>query len=223
VTAPVNGARARFERICNDLRERICMLDHPPGARLSEEELAEAYCVSRTPMRRVLAQLEAEGLVAPRRGVGTIVTDARVDDLEDIYRLRMELAVLIGRLSPLPRSAADLARIRDLIARCDAMAAIPGADARGFARLNRDFHLELAGMIGNAPLREINNSLYVRTFRIWLQCVPVSLLAEEAALFRREMSDILAAMEIGDLEAVGHIRRSHISMSYFRIRRYARQ
>jgi len=223
VTTPVNGARARFERICNDLRERICMLDHPPGARLSEEELAEAYCVSRTPMRRVLAQLEAEGLVAPRRGVGTIVTDARVDDLEDIYRLRMELAVLIGRLSPLRRDAADLARIRDLIARCDAMAATPDADARGFARLNRDFHLELAGMIGNAPLREINNSLYVRTFRIWLQCVPASLLAEEAALFRREMSDILAAMEIGDLEAVGHIRRSHISMSYFRIRRYARQ
>ena len=33
------------------------------------------------------------------------------------------------------------------------------------------------------------------------------------------MEDILAAMEIGDLEAVGHIRRSHISMSFKRMMR----
>jgi DNA-binding GntR family transcriptional regulator len=39
-------------------------------------------------------------------------------------------------------------------------------------------------------------------------------------VFRREMADILAAMEIGDLEAVGHIRRSHISMSFNRMRLY---
>jgi len=52
--------------------------------------------------------------------------------------------------------------------------------------------------------------------------VPVKL-AEEFAIFRREMEDILAAAETGDLEAVGHIRRAHISMSFMRMMRYARQ
>jgi len=34
----------------------------------------------------------------------------------------------------------------------------------------------------------------------------------------REGGDILGAVEIGDLEAAGHIRRSHISMSFTRRR-----
>ncbi len=45
-------------------------------------------------------------------------------------------------------------------------------------------------------------------------------LRDEVAVLRREMADILAAMEIGDPEAVEHIRRSHISMSFNRMCRY---
>ena len=50
--------------------------------------------------------------------------------------------------------------------------------------------------------------------------MPQLKLAEEFAIFRREMEDILAAAETGDLEAVGHIRRAHISMSFTRMMRY---
>jgi hypothetical protein len=34
------------------------------------------------------------------------------------------------------------------------------------------------------------------------------------------MADILAALEIVDLAAIGHIRRSHISMRFNRMRLY---
>ena len=44
-------------------------------------------------------------------------------------------------------------------------------------------------------------------------------LGDEIVVFRRELADILAAMEIGDLESVGHIRRSHISMSVKRLQK----
>jgi hypothetical protein len=37
------------------------------------------------------------------------------------------------------------------------------------------------------------------------------------------MEDILSAMEIGDMESVGYIRRSHIAMSFKRMMRYARR
>jgi DNA-binding GntR family transcriptional regulator len=49
--------------------------------------------------------------------------------------------------------------------------------------------------------------------------VPSLNLGDEIVVFRREIADILAAMEIGDLEAVGHIRRSHISMSVKRMQK----
>jgi DNA-binding GntR family transcriptional regulator len=214
-------SRERFERLYTTLRDRICLFEYPPGGRLSEEELAGEFSISRTPVRRVLGRLEAEGLIEARHGVGHFVTPVRLDELAQIYRLRMELAVLIGRLSPVPRDEADLDRIRALIERCDELSKKPKYKA--LARLNMDFFSEIAAMTGNVPLREISERLYFQTSRIWLQMMPRLNLVEEFAAFRREMEDVLAAAENGDLEAVGHIRRAHISMSFARMKRYAEE
>ena len=54
-------SRERFERLYATIRERICLLEYAPLQRLSEEELAAEFKVSRTPIRRVLTRLEAEG------------------------------------------------------------------------------------------------------------------------------------------------------------------
>jgi DNA-binding GntR family transcriptional regulator len=216
-------AQARFERIYHALRDRISLLQYPPGSRLSEEEIAQEFEVSRTPVRRVLARLESEGLVDARHGVGTIVTSVDVGQLEQVFQLRMELAVLIGRLSPKPRSEADLARIEALLRRCEELAGMATLDADAFALLNADFFYELSAMTGNAPLKAISERLYFQTFRIWLQSVPRLNLTDELVIFQREIADILEAMRIGDLEAVGHIRRSHISMSFMRIKSYAQE
>ena len=78
-------SRERFERIYRTLRDRICLLEYPPGARLSEEELAEEFAISRTPVRRVLGRLESEGLIEARHGVGTIVTDVELEELAQVY------------------------------------------------------------------------------------------------------------------------------------------
>lgn len=222
-TARRSLAQERYDRIYHALRDRICLLHYAPGSRLSEEELALEFGVSRTPVRRVLARLESEGLVKSRHGVGTMVTEASIEELEQVYQLRMELAELIGKLSPKPRCEEELVRIEALLIRCDAAAASPAPDPRVFARLNMEFFYELSAMTGNRPFKEISEQLYFRTFRIWLQSVPSLNLSNEIAVFRREMADILAAMRLGDLEAVGHIRRSHISMSFLRIKRYAMQ
>jgi DNA-binding GntR family transcriptional regulator len=210
-------ARERFERVYNVIRNRICLLEYEPGARLGEEELAREFGVSRTPIRRVLSRLESEGLLESRHGVGTFVTTVDFDSLMQVYELRMELAVLIGRLDPIPRSEDDLNRVRAILKKCDDM--VPAPDSRAIALINVEFFHELAAMIGNQPLKEISERLYYLTHRIWLTSVPSLNLADEIIVFRRELADILAAMEIGDLESVGHIRRSHISMSVKRLQK----
>jgi DNA-binding GntR family transcriptional regulator len=215
---PLSMSRERFERIYKTIRDRVCLLEYQPGERLGEEDLAREFDVSRTPIRRVLSRLEGEGLLESRHGVGTFVTDVDIDALSQVFQLRMELAVLIGRLDPIPRSEADLARVREILARCDALTKAP--DAKVYARINMDFFQELGAMIGNAPLKEISERLYYLTTRIWLKSVPHLNFKDEIIVFRREVADILAAMEVDDLEAVGHIRRSHISMSVKRMKRY---
>jgi DNA-binding GntR family transcriptional regulator len=140
-----------------------------PGARLGEEELAREFGVSRTPIRRVLSKLEAEGLLESRHGVGTFVTDVDLDSLSQVFQLRMELAELIGKLDPLPRSRQDLERVRAILARCDELLKVP--ELKAYARINMDFVQELAAMTGNLPLREIGERLYYLTTRIWLKSV----------------------------------------------------
>lgn len=215
------SARARSDRIYRILRDRICLLDYAPGSRLSEEELAQEFQISRTPVRRVLARLESEGLVQSVHGVGTIVTDVDIEELQQVYHLRMELALLIGKLSPVPRTAADLDRIRALIEQCDAELQNP--DQRAFLRINMEFFYELTAMTGNQPLREISERLYFQVARVVLKMMPQLGLGEEFTAFRREMMEVLAAAEIGDWESVGHIRRAHISMSFRRMMRHAGQ
>ncbi|MBZ7924272.1 GntR family transcriptional regulator [Ensifer adhaerens] len=213
------SAKERFERIYFAIRDRICLLEYTPGSRLSEEELAKEFCTSRTPVRRVLARLESEGLVESVHGVGTIVTDPDINELVQIYHLRMELAVLVGKLSPLPRSAQDLDRITKLITRCDTEMQNP--TQRAFLELNMAFFAEIRAFTGNLPLREISERLYYQVVRVVLKMMPRLGLAEEFAAFRSEMQAVRAAAEIGDWEAIGHIRRAHISMSFHRMIAYA--
>lgn len=206
---PKSQARERFDVIYLALRERICLLDYPPGMRLGEEELAQEFGVSRTPLRRVLSRLETEGLLESRQGVGTFVTSFDMEGLRATYRLRLELASLIGRLDPLPVAPDSLERIRALIARLDRG---PRPDRREMARLFLDFYQESLALIGNPPLREITERLYFLTHRIYLTLMPQMDAAAEVEIFRREMAETLSAMEIGDIEAVGLIRRTHISL-----------
>lgn len=219
-SAPLVGAKERFDRIYNTIRDQICLLEYAPGTRLSEEELAKQFDTSRIPVRRVLARLEAEGLVASVHGVGTIVTDPDLDEVFQIYRLRLELAELVGKLDPLPRTPDDLDRIRALIKRCDEEMQEPSQ--RAFLRLNMDFYWEISAFTGNAALREVNERLYLKIVRVVLKMMPKLGLIEEYRAFRDEMQAVLNAAEIGDWEAIGYIRRAHLSMSYNRIKKYAR-
>lgn len=214
-----SAAQERFRNLYNILRMRICLLDYPPGTRLREEELAREFGVSRTPVRRVLGRLEEQGLVRSVQGVATIVTDVEIGELLQVYQLRMELAELVGTLSPVLPDEETMATFQVLGERARELTRRP--DARGFAELNMDCFHALMQLTGNAPLREISERLYYQTARIWLKSIPRMDLAEEIRIFSREMDEIVGAIQIGDLEAAAHIRRSHISMSHTRLRRQA--
>ena len=209
------AAQARFQRLHKILRERICLLAYAPGHHLGEEELAQEFGTSRTPIRRVLGWLESEGLIERRHGIGTIVTDVDLQSLEQVYRLRLELASLMGRLAPMLCSDADLALLQSHLARCGTLR--QHREPTEFARLNMDFCVALFSMIGNAPLREITERLYFQTSRIWLKSVPAMDLEDEFSHFERQIFDVIEALKVGDHGAVGDICRAHISMSFNRM------
>jgi DNA-binding GntR family transcriptional regulator len=183
---PVNDTsltvKDRHAAMHASLRQRICLLDYPPGTQLSEIALAKEFGTSRTPMRRVLARLEEEGLVQSVHGVGTLVTDADITELEQAYRLRVELTALTGQL-------------------------------------DMDVFQTLLDLTANDPLRQVLERLYYRTKRLWLvRAIKAELdLEEEYRIFLHELEAIQIALKSGDLQAVAHIQRAHISMSFNRL------
>lgn len=212
------NARDRFKWLHVELRDRICFLDYAPGTRLSETALAEEFGISRTPLRRVLARLEDEGLVRSVHGVGTLVTDVDLDELSQVYRLRMELAALTAQLDPVAPTPQLIDAFRSFLPRCEALQ--ESRSHRDFTRINRDFFDALLRLTGNEPLRAISERLYYRTARIWLQSVLSSHvnLQQEIEYFGKEVRDITAAVELGDVSAAANLRRAHISMSFARLR-----
>lgn len=218
-------ARDRFERIHLTLRNRICLLDYAPGARLSEQALAEEFGISRTPLRRVLVRLEGEGLLQSVQGVGTFVTDVSIAELGPIYELRVELAELLGKLGPRQPDAELWRKMCEFPHLLGELADDENAAPRRFGELNLAFFRVFHQITTNGPLREISERLFFQTSRIWLKSMVAGQVdvATEARIFQHELGDILRALELGDIRSATLIHRTHISMSYLRMRRAAEE
>lgn len=77
--------------IADRLRSAILAGDLEPGAALVETVLATQFNVSRAPLREALRQLIEEGLVVTVPYTGTRVVDLSVDDVREIYSMRITL------------------------------------------------------------------------------------------------------------------------------------
>jgi DNA-binding GntR family transcriptional regulator len=215
INRPLNDQQERFRVIYETLRDRICVLEYPPGMRLKEEILSKEFGVSRTPIRRVLGYLEAQGFVQPLQGVGTIVTAVEEETLAETYELRKALAVLLGQLSP----AEDPGPVLDRLAaiRAAAQGLYESRDIHDFARLNIELFNQIMALTGNETLKSVSRTLYYQACRSWVHSIPEMDLKVEIDAFVKEIDDISHALAAGDIDAAGHIRRAHISMSFERM------
>lgn len=68
--------KPRYQQLADDLRAAIVRGDFPPDGFPTEHELCARYSVSRFTVREALRALQAEGLIARKRGSGTIVQPA---------------------------------------------------------------------------------------------------------------------------------------------------
>jgi len=127
------------------LRRKVLTLELPPGASLSENELAAALGVSRTPVRESLILLADEGLVQVFPQVGTFVSRVDPDRVRDAQFLReaVELAALDDMPAELDPEAVD-----ELRANLDQQRA-PGIGLDEFFELDEAFHHGLLRLSGH--------------------------------------------------------------------------
>lgn len=86
------------EMIFTDLKKKILGVEIMPGTKLSENILSKEYNISRTPIRKVLQQLEGEGLVDIIPQTGSFVTKIAISRIFDVVFLRKCVEPEIFRL-----------------------------------------------------------------------------------------------------------------------------
>ena len=70
----IMAGKSKYYEIKEQIEARIQEGEYPPGSRLpSEPELVNAYNASRGTVRQALQELERDGMIARRSGIGTIV------------------------------------------------------------------------------------------------------------------------------------------------------
>jgi len=134
-------ASARIQAI---LRERIVGMQVPPGAPVSEKEIAEAYGVSRTPVREAVLRLAEERLVDIYPQYGTFVARIRLETLRDAMVIREALERVTVREAARKASDADIAALRAILDRQSASDA--AGDLAGFHAADEEFHQAIAAV-----------------------------------------------------------------------------
>lgn len=205
-------------QIFDQLRQRIATRAYPPGMRLSESDLAAEFGLSRTPVRQALQRLATDGLVSIKNGVGVTVTDLDRVEIDQAYYLRCELAAMIGHTAPRPLSEDGLADLTDLLASVKAfLAKRSNPPLAEFSEFCERFHNIVNDVIGSRMLRDFIEVLYHQTDRFWFGWMAQADIRVEVTHFQHEVEETLRALEINDLEAVGYIRRNHITMMLARM------
>ena len=85
------------DQVLEIVRNAILDFRYKPGQRLIERELIEQIGVSRTTIREVLRELDAEGLVTTIPQRGAIVVVPTPEEAADLYDVRASLEALAAR------------------------------------------------------------------------------------------------------------------------------
>jgi DNA-binding GntR family transcriptional regulator len=192
-------------RVYSDLHREILTGKRRPGARLREEEIAETFGVSRTPVREALRRLSSDGLVelVPHRGAE--VVRWAVDDVEELFDLRCLLEGHAARRAA-ERGGADPERLRDLCARMEAHLGDADGRADEITRLNLELHRAVhhAGgrVLSDLVTRVLEVPLVRRTFDEYS--------ADEMRRSFTQHRELVDAIAEGDGEWAQAVMRAHI-------------
>lgn len=203
------SARPIKAEVHDYLRERILLLDLPPGSRLREEELAAHFGVSRTPIRQVLDRLEFEGLVEMVPATGARVSSLDPKALRDTWAVRLRIAEIVADFILLPPPAKVVESVESI--RAELGGVRESRDTRALGALYNRFHEAMLGVVGNAALVRIHDLLYVQTARVWMQFLPEMDLDSEIDVMTEEVEQTLEALAKSDGPQLARIRAEHMS------------
>ncbi len=195
----------RSEQLGEEIEERIVTGRYLPGCRLDEQELADEFGVSRTPIREALIYLASSGLVEIRPRRGAIVAELSPTRLCEMFEVMAELESMCGRLAARRITPDEQVALLDAHRACES--ARDANDPDTYYRLNEVFHQQIYQASHNGFLAEQADLLHrrLRPYRR-LQLRVRNRMRSSYSEHQRIVDEILA----GESEQVATTLRNHV-------------
>jgi DNA-binding GntR family transcriptional regulator len=193
------------EQVCERIRSAILRGELKPGEKLTEQDLAAQFEVSRTPIREAIRQLEVERLVSRTPFVGVTVTRLSPEEVIELLDIREVLEGLVARLAAQNMDSVHLQRLKKSLQQLTACA--KKGDVAAYLDHALAFRRALVECCGSATLAEfvlaIENRLRLTGSRTAM--LPGRM---EASIHEHE--ELLDAVARGDADAAERLNRERI-------------
>ena len=197
-----------YSAIKNDIL--TCRLD--PGSRIAQSQLVRRYAFGITPIREALKRLEQEGYVQSIPRFGYLIAPITVQDVEDLYDLRLILEQSAIRLAIQRASAEQAEQIRQ-----SANFTYTFKDSASYLRFlehNNHFHVGIALTSGNRKLAQLLADVLNEMTRIFNLGLDLRDSAEE---MRGEHIALAEAIAARDIPRAEEVVRDQIQLSRQRV------
>jgi DNA-binding GntR family transcriptional regulator len=176
----------------------------PPGTRLVEAPLCAAFGINRSLLRRVFVRLASEKVIELHHNRGATVAEPGRDEMRQVFEARQLLEGGVLRALEARADSLETGRLRALVA--DEKAAYEAGHWSAWVRLSGEFHLQLAGLLGNSEVDTMLRSLVART--TLMKALYHSHTASVCSF--DEHARILDAMQAGDLDRSCRLMHAHL-------------
>lgn len=203
---PVQAEPSLTRQVYDTIRNSILSGQLPRGSLFSVQALADQLHVSRTPVREALIDLSTNGLVSFERNRGVRILETSVQDLQDIFSLRLLLEVPATYRAAQQFMDDHHAQLQQAFeAQQDALEA---GDQERFMEADRRFHAVILEAADNRRLAETVGKL-----RDLVQSRGISTVGRSRPLsgILEEHSAILTAIRSGDPRVAARAMRDHIA------------
>lgn len=188
------------------LREEIILGHLMPGERLTENELAQRFSCSRSPVREALQRLQKEGFVEVMPHRGAVVTKTSPQEVFDYYGL---LKVLEGKAVEWAAPRLTALDLEDLEQTNQAMREIK-ADSQtsieDWVRLNMDFHRLFRTRCGNLKMDWLVDEIRSRITRF----LYTSLMVPAFDKYVEDHELILRHLRKGEADKAREVMEKHV-------------
>ena len=200
------GRTSTVERLADILRARITEGHFSPGERLAEDSIGRALGVSRNTLREAFRLLTHERLLVHELNRGVFVCKLTVDDLIDLYRVRMLVECgAVRALDGHPPETGDLAAA---VAQGDE--AMRASDWRALGTANILFHQGIAALAGSPRVDELMRGVLAE-LRLHFHSMADPRRFHEPYLERNR--EILSVIGTGDGQAAERLLRKYLDDS----------